>query len=129
MEDNFASDILTADLELLGSSAAILRVAGEIDLSSVHVLKAQFDIAAERGCSELVLDFTGVSFMDSSGIQALVKGRELIHQNGSAVVLVPSRPVRRLLDLVSVKALFDERLDSVDEALSFLGLDEWRESG
>ncbi len=129
MEDNFASDILTADLELLGSSAAILRVAGEIDLSSVHVLKAQFDIAAERGCSELVLDFTGVSFMDSSGIQALVKGRELIHQNGSAVVLVPSRPVHRLLELVSVKPLFDERLDSVDEALSFLGLDEWRESG
>lgn len=50
-------------------------ISGEIDHHSAAVIRADIDNAVELNMpSLLVLDFTGVSFMDSSGI-GLVMGR------------------------------------------------------
>jgi anti-anti-sigma factor len=120
---------ISARLQMLNTSAAILKVAGEIDLSTAHVLLENLELAARQGYRELVIDFTEVSFLDSSGLHALIEGRRLIDENGSAVVLVPSRPVRRLLELVSPMPLFDARAETVEQALGLLALDEWQKSG
>lgn len=122
MEDMGLTDVLTAQLEHLAGNGAILRLAGEVDISSVHSLSEQLEAAANAGCSKLVIDATYVTFMDSSGIQALVEGKRLIHQNGSGIAMVPSPQVRRLLELVSPEPFFDARVDTVEEALAFLGL-------
>lgn len=124
MEDMGFKDVLTAGLERLEGDGAILRLAGEIDISSVDILSQQLEAAAAAGCSKLVIDATDVTFMDSSGIQVLVEGKRLIHQNGSGIAMVPSPQVRRLLELVSPEPFFATRVDTVEEALAFLGLDD-----
>lgn len=128
MEDSIAQDLLTAELRTVGGSGAILRLIGEIDISSVHALSEKFEIAADSGCSELVIDATDVTFMDSTGLHALIEGKRLIHQQGSRIALVPSRQVRRVMELVFPEPLFAARLDTVQEALGFLGLDDGVES-
>ena len=124
MENSVPQDLLTAELHELGGSAAILRLRGEVDISSAHKLSQQFEFAASNGCSELVIDATGVTFMDSSGLHALVEGKRLIHQNGSKIALVPSDQVRRVMELVFPDPLFAARVDTIDEAMEILGLDE-----
>jgi anti-anti-sigma factor len=124
MTESAAQDLLTAELQALGGSGAILRLTGEIDISSVHVLSQQFEVAAQAGMTELVIDATNVTFMDSTGLQALIEGKRLIHESGSKIALVPSRQVRRVLEVVFPEPLFAARVTTVQEALEFLGLDE-----
>jgi anti-anti-sigma factor len=123
MADHLSQAIrISAELTQLSSGSGIMSFAGEIDLDSVDVLHDEFQRAAECGYHQLVIDLTGVTFMDSLGLHALVNGKRLFHQNGSAVVLVPSRQVRRLLDLVSPEPLFEASAETVKEALALLGL-------
>ena len=51
------------------------------------------------GHDPLVLDFSGVSFMDSSGLRALLEGAGLPDRSGPIVILHPSHQVRRVLDI------------------------------
>ena len=65
---------------------------GEIDLSTVPVLRRRLDEAARSGVKQLVLDLRGVSFLDSSGLKlildqldrdvdfALIAGPESVHR-------------------------------------------------
>ncbi len=122
MEDRPTQDLLTAELQTLTGNGAILRLTGEIDLSSVHVLHEQFENAANAGCSELVIDATNVTFMDSTGLQALIEGKRLIDGNGCQIALVPSRQVRRIMELMFPDPLFAAQFDTVEEALGFLGI-------
>lgn len=116
--------LLTIELSGVGDGAAILRLRGEVDLSSADQLAEQFALAAESGWSELVIDATDVTFMDSSGLHALVEGERLISQNGNKISFVPSDQVRRVMELVFPDPPFTTRVDTIDEALGVLGLDE-----
>ena len=112
--------ILTAETESIEGGAMILRLAGEIDISSSHILTSHFEAIARDRPSGVIIDATGVSFMDSTGLHALVVGKRLGHASGTQIYLVPSRQVRRVLELVFPEPLFAARLDSVEEALSAL---------
>ncbi len=127
MVDKIVQDLLTAELRALDASGAILRLMGEIDISSVHILNEQFALAASAGSTQLVIDATNVTFMDSTGLHALIAGKRLIHEKGSQIALVPSRQVRRVMELVFPEPLFAARMDTVEEALGFLGLKDNRE--
>lgn len=62
----------------------IARLYGELDHHSVQSLRQEIDAAAlQNQPKELILDFTGVSFMDSSGI-GLVMGRYRLAQELNA---------------------------------------------
>lgn len=73
MASEVPHELLTTELHAVGDSAAILRLKGEVDISSAPKLAAQFQLAAESGCSGLLIDATEVTFMDSSGLHALVE--------------------------------------------------------
>lgn len=56
-------------------NTVIARLSGEIDHHSAKELRSNIDLAIERHSPRtLILDFDGVTFMDSSGI-GLVMGR------------------------------------------------------
>lgn len=115
-----AADILTATLTDLDGRATLLRLTGEIDISSVHVLTEHLATVARQGKPNVVIDATGVSFMDSTGLHALVEGKKLIHQSGTRIVLVPSRQVRRVLELVFPEQVVAKRVNTIEEALAAL---------
>ena len=111
-------EILATELESHHDDVAILRVAGEIDLSSAPILAKELKLIASGHFRDVVIDATAVTFMDSTGLHALVEGKKAIHQNGMRIYLIPSPQVKRVLDLVFPDRLFAARLDSVAEALS-----------
>ncbi len=54
-----------------------------------------------------VVDLSGVTFMDSTGIQGLLRARATVRQRGHQMILRnPSWMVRRVLELASVIDLF-----------------------
>lgn len=122
MQDRNTEDVLTAELRSLSDGAAIIHLMGEVDISSAHLLNTQFKKVAQTDLRDVIIDATGVSFMDSTGLHALVEGKRLLHETGTRIVLVPSPQVRRVLELVFPDHLFAARVDSVDEALGILGM-------
>ena len=118
MTGNSSADLLTVELEVLREDVVVVRLRGEIDLSSAGLLTDQFEAIAGRGTTSVIVDATNVTFMDSTGLHALVEGKRLLHGSGSQIFLVPSRQVRRVLELVFPDPLVASRLRSVDEALA-----------
>ena len=91
-----------------------LRLMGELDHAAAQTVMPGIEDAVEeylpRRC---VLDLTGVSFMDSSGIAVILKTDRLLLQTGGALALsgVPGQ-VRRVLDvagLTKIVPVLDDR--------------------
>ena len=79
--------------------AIVVRATGEIDMSTVDVLRRELDNARAEDATTL-LDLSGVTFIDSTGLHLLLDA-----SHSSAVsdwgffVVRPSEAVRRLLDV------------------------------
>lgn len=89
-----------------GDTLTVL-LAGEIDHHSAAGMRAQIDEAIERyRPSVLVLDFGGVTFMDSSGI-GLVMGRyKLMNTFGGSVDVVSiPKPLQKVMRLAGLDRL------------------------
>lgn len=91
-----------------------LRLVGELDHAAAQTVMPGIEDAVEeylpRRC---VLDLTGVSFMDSSGIAVILKTDRLLRQTGGELALsgVPGQ-VRRVLDvagLTKIVPVLDDR--------------------
>lgn len=101
-------------------STAVVEAVGEVDLGNSDQL-AESATAAGAGGGGVVLDMSGVTFMDSSGLKALLLAtREL--GAGLAVVVTPGSSVERLIVLAGVAdripnyASRSEALDALDSA-------------
>lgn len=88
-----------------------LRLVGELDMSTVEELDAALRGAPDG--EEITLDLTALTFIDSSGIQVLL--RYVASRNGRAgdgtLVLVGAVPnVRRALEIVGIDRIAGVRL-------------------
>jgi anti-anti-sigma factor len=74
------------------------RLEGELDMSTVEDLSKVLD---EDGTAEgpLILDFSGVSFMDSSGLRVLLEAARNRSGGGRLVILHPASQVQRVLEI------------------------------
>lgn len=71
-----------------------LRVVGEIDMSNAGTLAAILE-GEQREARQLSLDLSEVSFIDSTGLLALLR----MAGSHPVIILQPSDSVRRLLEL------------------------------
>lgn len=79
-----------------------VRVAalGEVDLATVSMLQAQLGELRDTGFDAIVLDLREVSFLDSSGVAAIVAEDRLARSNGHSFMLIAGPPaVQRVLDI------------------------------
>ena len=116
--DMASGDLLLVEVEPIRVGSVMVKLKGEVDISSAHLLGSQFSTLASNTYSSVVVDATEVTFMDSTGLHALVEGKRALHDNGTRIFLVPSRQVRRVLELVFPDPLFAFRLDTVEEAMA-----------
>lgn len=97
-----------------GSDCAVYRFVGELDALTAPRLRQV--LARMVSSPSAVIDLSEVTFIDSTGLNALVGGIRRIRECGGQVAVSSSRPqVRRLLTLTG----FDKIVllaDSVDEA-------------
>ena len=106
-----ATDHFRAHTEREGD-ATVMRLDGELDMSGTFVLEPKLDeLAAESVDGDVLFDLRGVTFIDSTGLAALIGAHERLQEAG-----VPTRFVRGTDDVQRVfeMAGFDGVLDFVD---------------
>lgn len=88
--------------------ALVARYSGEITMEITQDFKREMEKALEKAPGKaLVLDLSGVSFMDSSGIGFLVACNTRLQASGRLLALLnPSSQVRKTLALVQLMEFF-----------------------
>lgn len=92
-----------------------IEVEGEVDLATVDELQQAIDAVFADSKEGLVVDLTGSSFMDSTGLKALVMSNRKFDEAGrSFAIAVSAGPISRLVDLSGVNTTI-RTVDTVDE--------------
>ena len=81
----------------------VVALAGELDVLDADCLRHRLALLVQNGHDHLVVDLTGVTFMDSTGLGVLVGARKRITDRGGRIVLVIDQD--RLLKVLRVSAL------------------------
>jgi anti-anti-sigma factor len=77
----------------------IVVLRGDLDMDTVDVLSTKLETIE----GTIVLDLEGVTFLDSTGLQSLVRARKAADQRGDELILRhPSAAVQRVLDLTNM---------------------------
>ena len=104
-----------------GNGRSVVAAAGELDVASAPQLLGAIAVLGQPGTSAVAIDLSALTFIDSSGINALRAAVRSANARGvGAIVAAPSQRVQRVLELVrlgdviplehSLSAAF-ERLD------------------
>jgi anti-sigma B factor antagonist len=81
-----------------------LKVGGELDIASARELEAELRRACSSGAKEVVLDLSGVDFLDSTGFRALIACKEFCQARGCRLTLTrATEPVQRVVDLSGLR--------------------------
>lgn len=81
----------------------VIAASGPIDLTASRTLSVRLGEAAGQAGASVVLDLSGVTFMDSTGLGVVTKAHSRLHRQGRRfVVVAPPGPVRDLLELTSM---------------------------
>lgn len=92
----------------LFDNVTVIKIVGRIDSHSVHRLRQQLSLTAERQDANVVLDLDGVDFIDSSGLAALVHGMKQCRATGGDLRLCKlHQSVRMVLELTRLDKALD----------------------
>jgi anti-anti-sigma factor len=90
----------------LGGAPGI-AVRGEVDMATAPVLEAALDAAIRAATGAFVVDIDEVTFMDSAGINVLLRARSLLGREERDLVLIcPPGGVLHALEVIRVADLF-----------------------
>jgi anti-anti-sigma factor len=115
------SDLVGLEVEHRGN-LVVARLRGELDISEAADVGERIASSLEPSARGAVVDLTGLSFMDSSGVAMLFAlSRRLASHRQELRIVAPSQgPVGRVLDIVgfgraaTVHEGLDAALESVD---------------
>jgi anti-anti-sigma factor len=102
-----------------GPGSARMALYGEFDIASADDATRALEELLGRGLDAVVVDLSGLDFMDSTGVKFLVDGRDKAHALGVRLSLVHGGdPVRRVLTVSGVTALFEYQDQKNDRSSS-----------
>ena len=85
-----------------------ITVRGEIDHHTSGPLSQALSLSEGAAASRIVVDLSGVTFMDSSGINILIAARNAVHDAGGWLRLAgATEPVMRTMQLVGLAQIID----------------------
>ncbi len=86
---------------------AVIAVEGELDAHSAPALDEEIARLRAADVSDIVLDLSATSFLDSFGLRALLAAqRDMTDKGGRLSLRTPSKPVQRLLDIAGLAEQF-----------------------
>ncbi len=89
-----------------GSDAAVVVLAGAMDLAAAASFEAVFRATVESAPSDVVIDLHAVVFIDAAGLAALVRAQRLGSCSGLRVGFErPSAACRRIVELTRQEGL------------------------
>lgn len=93
-------------------STAVLAVSGELDIAGVEEFLEHGDKLVHSGAAVLTVDLADVTFIDSSGIGALVRLRTSVRDGQRLRLDDVPRSVARVLEITGLTDLFEDRPES-----------------
>ncbi|MFF0750643.1 STAS domain-containing protein [Streptomyces sp. NPDC004267] len=112
---------LDVDVEIRDSRTAVLTVAGELDMETADRLQELLTEQFGQGRRRLVLDLSALDFMDSSGLNVLIKAvNKARESDGDLYLAAPTPAVRRILEITGVTTTIPPH-DAVADALAAAG--------
>ena len=96
----------------------VVHVTGEIDIFATGELRRQFEALIAQGRTDIVVDLSDVTFIDSTGLGVLVGALKCVRADGGRLELVTrSERILKALRITALSRLFTVHAD-VDAALS-----------
>lgn len=88
----------------------LVRLQGEVDMVSAPRLARCLEELAEEGARHVVLDLAGLTFIDSTGLRAFVRGLNALRANGGDMAVQAASPsTRKLLRISSLERVLEVR--------------------
>jgi anti-sigma B factor antagonist len=99
------------------ASAAVLQLQGRLTMVAAPQLRAEVERSVREARPRVVVDLTGVEFVDSSGLGALVAGLKTARQAGGDLrIAAAGDQVRTVLGLTNLDRVLRNH-GSVEDAL------------
>lgn len=97
-------------VERTDGGLARVVIVGEVDLQTAPVLRQSLAEAGGLGANgDVVVDLSGVGFLDSTGLNALLGARAALHRDGRHLrVERASTRVQRVFEVAGVADLFGD---------------------
>lgn len=96
---------------------AICALEGEINISSSPELRKAFDSIIKRGEKKVLVDFSMVSYVDSSGLATFIEMLQRLKKTGGRLRFSNmGQKIKNIFELTKLSKLF-EIFDTRDEAL------------
>src|SRR5438067_12103191 len=106
------------DLQQTHERVTVLAPKGRLDMSSAPAFRERVRQLIDSGVNQLVVDFGEVSFVDSSGLGAVIGGLKLARRAGGDLRIArPNQQVLLVLDLTSLNRVL-QPYGSLEEALA-----------
>jgi anti-sigma B factor antagonist len=106
--------------EPLDENSIVLRVLGEIHATTAPEFSERLNESIADGKTGVILDLTGVEFIDSTGLSVLLNGlRRVTRARGTMVLACANPTVLRLFEITKLDSTF-EILPTCDEAIERL---------
>jgi anti-sigma B factor antagonist len=106
-------DITKKDLE---SKGAVISCVGRLNMVNASGVKSAIDDSVREGRPQLVIDLEATTFIDSSGLGALVAGLKAARQAGGDLrVVAPGEQVRTVMRLTNLDRILNP-YDSIEDA-------------
>jgi anti-anti-sigma factor len=86
-----------------GGGRSVVVASGELDIASAPELLRAVAVLAQPGAGAIAIDISALTFIDSSGINALRTAVRSANARGvGAIVAAPSERVQKVLELVKL---------------------------
>ena len=104
--------------EATEAGTLVITLEGEADMSTAVKFNESFFSAARSGIRRVIADLTGVTFIDTTMLNALVVGhRRMVRDDGCFAVVCSGPRVSRVLEITGlgqILAVFSTRNDALE---------------
>ena len=91
----------------IDDTATVVRPCGDVDLSRAPSLREQISVVQNRRPNRLIIDLSGVPYMDSSGVATLVEALQVARRTGGKLILCGLQDkVRSIFEIARLDAVF-----------------------
>ena len=99
----------------MGSVIKVIELSGTFDNSKGKEFRKEINACLKKGTNIVIVDLKNVTFMDSSGLGALVLARKSVHAaRGKLLLSSISEPVKMLFELTSMNNVFEIMSDRTE---------------
>jgi anti-sigma B factor antagonist len=109
---------------MIAESVPVLRLSGELDLSTVPDVRRAIRELIDEGQVSFVINLTNLDFVDSSGLGVLVGGLARVREKeGDIKIACANRRILRVFEMTRLTQLFDiyEQEEQAAQALIAAG--------